>query len=788
MDPSERRRRRRSILACDKCRASKLKCINEDDVEKGCVRCEKLKLTCKYSPKLSQLKKKSMGRIKNFEKVSCSKFQGFDPNVPSFSNSVGGVLTELYDSSEIKAFAANVALGQRHLAQATYDKGGYFKVAMPPKNIILEIADIFFKNQYQGIFPFIHKPSFQAFVRSEEFDPETYIDDYYERFEERPSKYASSLYAPDPVVLLAMLALCARLHPSVVERYGHFNENNNPQFFLPSLRTSRTSSELKEPKMASNASKYFAWHARNRLKDVFDSPSIQRVQALTMLSSHEWGEINAGRSFSYIGLAARMALMMGMGSPDGICYKNNDEPMERFITKSFDSKDKENLASIILESKRRTLWSVYMMDRCISSGRNRSPAVKIEEINIPVPCSEQSFTFGEPSTGLTYSELVWKDETLNQDFNLQVNETKKRLSGCSSYAFTIMAFEVWAGVGKWVGEVGSREQQFRPWLSTSKSFMFSTQLDTIEESLPSHLKFSIPNLHAHMAENTAGLFGYLHCLLFISRIFINRENFYCRPNLLPKGWWQKSTERLFTTIKASTTLLDTLSQESLMVIAPFTGFELFTNAGTCLYFNIFPDKFLEQYSFAEDSDITATIDPGSFKKEFRKLAKDNIRLLKNWAHVWSLCRLWLNWVSQMQIMPRYLGELIANDPIKKQSLRLALRDYGQNEIVEDNDYVEADSDQLKKTRLLKDILDTEEALSIISLLNSKVNTNSPHGRESPTSEAYESADSSHLYPNYAKNVAELELLDNADLSYYLQGWYDVVNIGSTIGPHNENGE
>lgn len=674
-----------------------------------------------------------------------------------------------------------MALGQRHLSQASYDKGGYFKVIMPSKNYTVEIADIFFKNQYQGIFPFIHKPSFLAFIK--EYDPERYIDDYYEKFEERPSKYASSLYAPDPVVLLAIFALCARLHSSVVEQYGHFDEADNPQLFQP--RLCKSAPEHRGPKMASNASKYFAWHARNRLKDVFDSPSIQRVQALTMLSSHEWGEINAGRSFSYIGLAARMALMMGMGSPDGICYKNNDEPMERFIVKSFNTKDKENWASIILESKRRTLWSVYMMDRCISSGRNRSPAVKIEEIDIPVPCSEQSFTFGEPNTTFTYQELLWKDEAFNLDPKKQASETKKRLSNCSSYAFTIMAFEVWAGVGKWVGEVGSREEQFRPWLSSSKSFMFSTRLDAIEESLPSHLKFSIPNLNAHMAENTAGLFGYLHCLLFISRIFINRENFYCRPDLLPKGWWLKSTEKLFATIKASTTLLDTLSTESLMVIAPFTGFELFTNAGTCLYFNIFPDKLLEQYFFIDDSDINTLVDPGRFKREFRKLAEDNIRLLENWAHVWSLCRLWFNWVSQMQMMPRYLGELIANDSIKKQTMRLALRDYGQNEIVEDNDYVEADSDQLKKTRLLKDILDTEEALSIISLLNSEVNTKSPNGPQNSASTVFDSPDSNHPYPKYAKNVTELELLDNTDLSYYLQGWYDVVHA---LEPYNESSD
>ena len=94
------------------------------------------------------------------------------------------------------------------------------------------------------------------------------------------------------------------------------------------------------PGFASNASKYFGWHARKLLR--FDEPSIERVQALCILSSHEWGEGNASRSYMYVGIAARMALILGL----------DDEPKPEAGLS-----DTENF--IRMEMKRRNVVSVY---------------------------------------------------------------------------------------------------------------------------------------------------------------------------------------------------------------------------------------------------------------------------------------------------------------------------------------------------------------------------------------------------------------------------------------------
>lgn len=773
MANAQKKKVTRGLLACDTCRLSKVKCSYSGTLIGKCQRCERNNYTCKYSPKVSQLRKKSIERLRNLHATSALWSTDLDREISPTDRKSD---TKKSAGVELEPKIGGLTSKKQEPCPLMYDAAGHIRVMFPNKKTLLEVSEIFFKNQYQGIFPFIHKPSFQAFIRSKEFEPSNYINKYYEIYEKEPSKYASSLYAPDPLVLLAILALCARLHPTLILTYGHFEESACPEHFEPlsfEQQTSGIPEKLRIVTNPSNASNYFAWHTRNRLKDAFDSPSIQRVQALTMLSSHEWGETNAARSFLYIGLASRMALVLGMGSPNGICYKDSDKAIEMVARRSDNLHDKETKkkwAYIILESKRRTVWSVYMMDRCISSGRRRSSSINIEDLQIPLPSPEENFVFGQAITSLNYYELVDRIETQSHDPDLLDEGIRREISECSSYAFTIRIFEVWASIGKWVGEGGSREEQLGPWMKSSNYYRLSNKIDMIENSLPSQLKFNSSNLNAHIAENKAGIFGYLHCLLFISRIFLNREYFYFNPDSLPEGWWQETTAKLFSTIKTSTTLLESLSSADLMVVAPFTGFEIFTNAGTSLYLDTFPQPLLEQYFPSKLSKDYFPKNLQSLKRDFKKLALQNIRLLQKWGGVWSLCKLWMNWASQMQKTCKCLGQLIALDSAKKAPLRLALRDYGQNEIVEDNDYIKQNSDEVEKTKSLENLMAGLTILNPQEDIDTQISTSLLEKKAD-----YENV-SAKLIEN--RDLIGLEYLESMDPSFFLPGWYDVITLES----------
>lgn len=550
-------------------------------------------------------------------------------------------------------------------------------VVFPDKYVIIEVAEIFFEKQYKGIFPFIHKPSLLSFLKSGEFDPKTYIHDYSNQFFK--ANYANSLKYPDPILLLAILGLCSRLHPTLSQNYNRFSELDSPEYFQPSpdlapgdnshfetsdvLDSDDDPSAVTRLKCASNASNYFGWHARNLLKDVFDSPTIQRIQSLTLLSSHEWGEGNNSRSYLYIGIVARMALILGLGNENNL---QNDD-----VNESIETNDVSNFISV--ECKRRTVWSIYMMDRCNSSGRDRSSAIKIEDIKIKLPSDEKDFIFGNQNHSLTY----------NQALQYVQNNDLQGLNNISIHGFIIVLFEIWSKIAKWVCEIGGKLEVVEPWDSSSAFARLSNELNFFQSSLPRHLIYNRFNFEAHISQASAACYGYLHGLLLLCRIFLNREYFFCDPGSLPCGWWKSSTSILLKSIDQLSTLLKTLHQKEMVVIAPFTGFEVFTIAATSLYFCAFPSSVLQKHftTHLNSTNVMNADEVVHIKQRYKRIALENMILLKTWSNVWELGRKWYSLAVHLEDV---FGNCTSEESssIQNDSLRRSMHDYGNGKVRE----------------------------------------------------------------------------------------------------------
>ena len=54
----------------------------------------------------------------------------------------------------------------------------------------------------------------------------------------------------------------------------------------------------------------------------------------------------------------------------------------------------QSLSIIEQELRRRTFWSVYVLDTLISCGRERSPTIPKDNLKLHMPCSENSFKLG----------------------------------------------------------------------------------------------------------------------------------------------------------------------------------------------------------------------------------------------------------------------------------------------------------------------------------------------------------------------------------------------------------
>lgn len=619
----------RASVACDHCRSCKLKCINENA---RCQRCTLLDLECSYTLKNSQLKRRNLS----------AKYL--------ISKPASGI--KISQKSPPK---------QKPRPQPQPQLGATPRIVLPPKSIILEILDIYFENQYKSIFPFLHKPSFLSFVRSSDFDPTTYIQDYETKFFQ--ASYHRSIRYPDPIVILAIFALTARLHPLMPVIYGDFSEHNSPHLFSPKEWIPGNLSavdDISDISRASQASNYFGWHARNYLKNVFDSPTIQRVQSLCMLSSHEWGEGNNYRSYLYVGIAARMALVLGLGNESEL---DNDED-----TQGID----DYTRFISTESKRRTIWSVYMMDRCNSSGRNRSSCIRLEDIKVKLPCQEKTFLFGDfKQPSFTFQQA--------SDI-IHHKESHDRIGELSCFGFLIVLFESWAKIAKWVGETGGKLESLPPHDPNSTYYKLSHELDMFRDSLPSNLLYNKFNLEAHIADGSAADFGYFHCLFSLCRIFLNREYFFCCPESLPEGWWKESTRELFQTLDNMFEIVKTLRDIDKMVLAPFTGFEVFTTAVTCFYLQTFPSSVLEDNNpWKLENDGGQPVE--QYQQKYENLGREALELLSHWKTLWNLGRGWYFTATKLQSL--FNLEISKEEvAIQDESIRHTLHDYGSGKVRE----------------------------------------------------------------------------------------------------------
>lgn len=605
----------RSLIACSACRSSKVRCTRTSS-SSSCKRCSHLALPCHFEMKLSQRS--------------------------------GAINQRIVKSMQQPM--ARPALVARD-ARVNWP-------VLPPKSHLAEVIEIFFGNQYRGIFPFIHKPSFVDFLLSDAFNPDSYIAEYHSNI--KSESYVSNMSHPDPVLLLSILALCSRLHYQTSLAYAGFLEDISPETFQPDVsawhRPTRHRPTI-DLESASNASKYFGWHARQLMKDVFDSPTVQRIQAFTLLSSHEWGEGNNSRSFLYIGIAARMALVLGLG--------NETNEQDDTITDN-------NIRQIVIESKRRSIWSVYMMDRCNSSGRQRSPAIRIEDIKINLPSLENDFIFGNANQSLTYTQFKDHLGSTENDSKLEV----------PLVGFSIMTFEIWAKIAKWVGEVGAKYETDSPWLPESKFHELSLSLDRVEELLPLNFKLTQFNLKMHIQLGTATHFGYFHGLFLTCRIFLNREYLFCNPRSFPDGWWKDLILQLLGSLEQISSMMETLRARKMLVIAPFTGFESFTCVVTSFYFSAFPNEILLENIPIEEYGIEGTLDEiETWKFKYKKLALTCLELLSSWSLAWELGRKWQKLAVKLGVLFGQLAQSGSSE-FNSDYLRHSMHDYGSSEVLE----------------------------------------------------------------------------------------------------------
>ncbi|KAH7237709.1 uncharacterized protein BKA55DRAFT_578171 [Fusarium redolens] len=345
------------------------------------------------------------------------------------------------------------------------------------------------------------------------------------------------------------------------------------------------------------------------------------------------------RAWVYLGMAVRMAQVLGLF----------EEPPPATTREDF----------IDAEERRRTAWTCFLMDSLLSGGKGRDRMLSGDKMRIQLPCESDSFNFGQ----IVLCERL--------DGSLPDGSAMGIVHGSLGIvANSMRVADVWGAVAKWA--CTRHDNTVPPWQAQSEFQMLLSRLELWKNSLPERLRYELFLLRAHSVSNQGQAYCYMHCIYFMSVIFLYRsylpEVEMQKARVGDKDWDQWSTWSSKELEKVAEQVCDMLQEIRafglyfLRGLVPWIGFTIYTAVGTMLYFYHFPN-------------------PGDTAHQVEKRREhivEGLLFLKDMRQAWPMADTWREKIKAMQIFYSNIkadGDL-AVTPSERREMRNAIIDYG----------------------------------------------------------------------------------------------------------------
>ncbi|KAH6672097.1 fungal-specific transcription factor domain-containing protein [Halenospora varia] len=304
------------------------------------------------------------------------------------------------------------------------------------------------------------------------------------------------------------------------------------------------------------ASEHFAKLARASLQPMYDDITLLNMQCHLLLCIHSIGHGNEHQAWLRLGIAIRVAQALRLWSEDAYLEEN----------------------TIDAETKRRTFWCCFVLDRLLANGNDRPMTFVASSITTRLPATSQDFLLGRTTmTGTLESANSASD---------------------SLFAATIRLMNILGRFIDWSGAGGRHSDHRCPWVADMPIASFQNDLDRWEESLPSHMKLNDHNFSAHTAASEGLGFAFMHLMYFNALCHLHREylplappathdpgNGPCDgPKLLPSpenpGWWVKSIRKGVSSAKNISDIYSAMIQQHGISgwVQPLLGYCLVTSS------------------------------------------------------------------------------------------------------------------------------------------------------------------------------------------------------------------
>ncbi|KAK6837426.1 hypothetical protein RU639_001034 [Aspergillus parasiticus] len=612
----------RSSIACARCRRSKIKCVNAG-IDTTCRACESSGRECVYpTPAIGvggAAAKRDLAALAD----------GDDRN----GDMDGPKRQRPRKSVTVSSSAAKDA------AKGTLDVLDSSILTVKVWEAVFDL----FQSHFAAILPFLHPATFMGHIRQLS-GPQSSSSSTAPTNQENSRENAQSPPAAksdlSPLIPLGVLALTARFHPQLVAYHSPASPGS--------------------PSNPSLASEFYATALRSRLAGV-DGASLAitdltRVQALLMLALHEWGMCRGKSAWLYVGMAIRLSQAMGLPyelendvfSRDGLRSPAFRAETDLFGISRRGMEPKEQTSDDVIaqETKRRTFWACFILDRCLSSGKYRPRMIRVKELGIQLP-SDNAFAFGERVRTSRLSEPVVRRPQSFGAQGVQIPSIRQSLGGFGDdklpnnitpdpkswspisrrkdssedeidrweigaeeavLSRVIRIIRIWGSIAKWSCAGGRRNEQLPPWHPDSQFSKLRSILGEFQDGLSRNLQYSTRNTDTHiMYKTNLSPYTLMHVVYFLSVLVLHRAYIPFLPVRcaepvgplddplfpgekvgVPDGFWRESARELFGAARQMMDLVVTCQDRGVLVENPLVGFAVYNAVFIGIYAAHFP--------------------------------------------------------------------------------------------------------------------------------------------------------------------------------------------------------
>jgi Fungal specific transcription factor domain len=146
----------------------------------------------------------------------------------------------------------------------------------------------------------------------------------------------------------------------------------------------------------------FAQRAKAAVVDTFPCPTVAAVQACLLLAYEGFGANQDSALWMYLGCAIRMAVDLGLQKLDGVKHQGQKDPGYHRSSNDMTQSDVPPTISAeemkeVEQERTDTLWTVFMLDRVISSGTGRPATLRDEDFELTFPAITANTDSGWPN-------------------------------------------------------------------------------------------------------------------------------------------------------------------------------------------------------------------------------------------------------------------------------------------------------------------------------------------------------------------------------------------------------